>query len=272
MLLAKALREADHEFLKTILEAAGKGHRDSDEFRTSNLMDMMQIQLHKLFGHTKESYAFGHGVGKFPAWMAEHHPCKWKGLDRLVGNRAQIFLENAVCMYHMAEYYNEYCLFCIESAKAANRLHMRVSKKLSSDKVMSTLRARAIMFIHITQPLRVAANCKKYCEGKDPTQLDVAPLWVRAYNECKKLMADPSPLLNRHYNIFEGMDSIITDTINKYRTAQRHAPMLDSIFGVPSIYRSVYDALQMHTLFSVVSDTTFLALRADVTAAVARLK
>ena len=120
----------------------------------------------------------------------------------------------------MAEYYNEYCLFCIESAKAANRLHMRVSKKLSSDKVMSTLRARAIMFIHISQPLRVATNCKKYCGGKEPTQLDVAPLWVRAYDECKKLMVDPSPLLNRRYNIFEGMDSVITDTINKYRTAQ----------------------------------------------------
>ena len=153
MLLAKALRDADHEFLKMILEMAGNGARDSDEFRTTNLIDMVQIQLHKLFGHTKDSYAFGHGVQKFPAWMQEHHHNKWRGLDRLVGNRAQIFLENAVCMYHMATYYLEYCRFCIEQSKESNRLHIRVAKKLSSAKVMSTLRARAIMFVQISQPL-----------------------------------------------------------------------------------------------------------------------
>ena len=31
------------------------------------------------------------------------------GIKRLVGNRANIFLENAVIMYYMAEYYMEYC-------------------------------------------------------------------------------------------------------------------------------------------------------------------
>ena len=274
MLLAKALRDADHKFLKMILELAGHGNRDSDEFRTTNLIDMVQIQLHKLFGHTKESYAHGHGVQKFPAWMQEHHHNKWRGLDRLVGNRAQIFLENAVCMYHMATYYLEYCRFCIEQSKESNRLHTRVAKKLSSAKVMSTLRARAIMFVQISQPLRVAANCKKYCGGNEPTQLDVAPLWVRAYNECRKLSEDPSPLLNRHYNIFEGIDSVITETIEKYRTAKRNAPMLDSVFGVPDcMYREVFESLQMHTLVSTTdTTTTLLVLKADAVAAVDRLK
>lgn len=101
MLLAKALRNADHK----LLIAALGDERDSDEFRTSNLLDMLQLQLSKMFGHTKDSYAFGHGVIKFQAWMTKYYKSCWSGIERLVGNRAQIFLSNAVVMYHMSSYY-----------------------------------------------------------------------------------------------------------------------------------------------------------------------
>ena len=101
MLLAKALRNADHK----LLIAALGNQRDSDEFRTSNLLDMLQLQLSKMFGHTKDSYAFGHGVIKFKAWMNKYYKHCWSGIERLVGNRAQIFLSNALVMYHMSSYY-----------------------------------------------------------------------------------------------------------------------------------------------------------------------
>ena len=109
MLLAKAIREADHGALAASLPA----QRDTGEFRTSNLMDMLQLQIAKMFGHTKNSYAFGHGVLKFRAWMLSRYPTHWKGIKRLVGNRAQIFLENALCMYHMSTFYEEYCEYVI---------------------------------------------------------------------------------------------------------------------------------------------------------------
>ena len=34
--------------------------------------------------------------------MEQKYPDRWRGIKRLVGNRAQIFLENAVIMYYMA--------------------------------------------------------------------------------------------------------------------------------------------------------------------------
>ena len=54
MLLAKALRKADHEFLVSLFP-----DRDKGEFRTSNLLDTFQIQISKMFGHHFGAYAFG---------------------------------------------------------------------------------------------------------------------------------------------------------------------------------------------------------------------
>ena len=111
MLLSSVIREADHNCLLDSVDGLLPPQRDRDEFRTSNVIDMAQLQLSKMFNHTKRPYAFGHGVLKFPAWMAKkyHNFNRWVGLKRLVGNRAQIFLENALCMYHMATYY-QVCL------------------------------------------------------------------------------------------------------------------------------------------------------------------
>ena len=82
MLLSKALRKADNDFLSTICP-----ERDHGEFRTSNMLDTFEIQLAKMFGHHSEAYAFGHGVDKFPAWMKKKYPERWRGFKRLVGNR-----------------------------------------------------------------------------------------------------------------------------------------------------------------------------------------
>ena len=132
MLLAKALRKADHDFLATVCP-----DRDIGEFRTNNLLDTFQIQLAKMFGHHVDSYAFGHGVDKFPAWMQKNHPDRWQGFKRLVGNRAQIFLENSVCMYYMATYYLKYCKFVLTEAKVANKLHKRLDEKLRSSEMIA---------------------------------------------------------------------------------------------------------------------------------------
>ena len=117
-----------------------------------------------MFGHHKDSYAFGHGVDKFPAWMESNHPDTWRGFThtclhtrthtrvhtrttthtnnhtgfkRLVGNRAQIFLENSVTMYYMATYYLKYCKFILLEAKAGNKLHKRLDEKLRSSEMLA---------------------------------------------------------------------------------------------------------------------------------------
>ena len=98
---------------------------------------MFAIQLSKMFGHHVDSYAFGHGIDKFPAWMQENHADCWRGFKRLVGNRSQIFLENSVTMYYMSTYYLEYCKFVLLQAKAGNKLHKRLDEKLRSSEMMA---------------------------------------------------------------------------------------------------------------------------------------
>lgn len=80
MLLAKAFRECDHKWLLSLLPEK----RQAGEFRTSNLLDLFELQLAKMFGHTTEAYAFGHGTAKFPAWMQQNYPDAWRGIKRLV--------------------------------------------------------------------------------------------------------------------------------------------------------------------------------------------
>ena len=132
MLLAKALRKADHDVFILLFP-----DRDKGEFRTNNILDMFQIQLAKMFGHHAQSYAFGNGIDKFPAWMKNKYPDRWRGFKRLVGNRANIFLENAVSMYYMSTFYLEYCNFILREAKKANSMHRRLDEKLRSAEVMA---------------------------------------------------------------------------------------------------------------------------------------
>ena len=115
------------------------------------------------------------------------------------------------------------------------------------------MRARAIMFIQVTQPLRVIANSKKYCEDKEPSQLDVAPFWCRAHKESVKLWSDPSSLFDRNYNIFDGINNSVTASINRFQQQFKVEIQLDYLFGVPrTMYRSVFDALGMDTILEQV--------------------
>lgn len=251
MLLAKYLRETDHLWLVDGLPP----DRDSGEFKTSNFADMLQLQLSKLFGHTKLPYAFGHGVIKFRAWMEENHADDWRGIKRLVGNRANIFLENAVIMYYMSHYYEEYCNWIIEGARAASKLHTRIAPKLRNPKMMSAMRARAIMFLHVSQPLRVACKSSGYTDGRAPSQLDIAPVWCRLLEEVDRMIDNPSLLLDPTYNVFEGMSTKMTQSIERYRNNIKTSAMVNKVFA-PAEW---------------LDDETLLVLKADAMAIKVRL-
>ena len=226
MLLAKFLRETDHLWLVDVLPP----ERDNGEFKTSNFADMLQLQLSKLFGHTKLPYAFGHGVIKFRAWMEDRYTNVWRGIKRLVGNRANIFLENAVVMYYMAQYYTEYCNWVVEEAKAGSKLHTRIAPKLRNPKMMAAMRARAIVFLHVSQPLRVACKSSGYVSGRVPSQLDIAPVWCRLLNEVDRMIDNPSLLLDPSYNVFVGVSDEMTRSIERYRTNVRASVMVSKVF------------------------------------------
>ena len=131
MLLAKALRQADHDYLSTICP-----DRDDGEFWTSNLLDSFEIQLSNMFGHHIDAHSFGHGVDKFPARMLATHGDQWRGFKRLVGNRSQLSCKiDSVRMYYMAEFYLKYCDYMLRQTKVGNALHRHLDAKLMSSEM-----------------------------------------------------------------------------------------------------------------------------------------
>ena len=89
MLMAKSLRKDDHACLSGVLGNA----KDSDSgIRTNNIVDSLQFQLGKLFGHHPSSYVFGDGDTDFPQWMRENQTDRWKGMWTV---RASNIIKNA---------------------------------------------------------------------------------------------------------------------------------------------------------------------------------
>ena len=60
------------------------------------------------------------GIWSFFEFITSNHADAWRGIKRIVGNRANIFLENAVIMYYMSLYYKSYCDWIVEEARAAS--------------------------------------------------------------------------------------------------------------------------------------------------------
>ena len=121
--------------------------------------------------------------------------------------------------------------------------------------MMVVMRARAIMFIHISQPLRVACKSSSYVEGKVPSQLDIAPVWCRLMKEIERLLANPGLLLSPSYNVFEGMSSPMVASIERYRTNTKSSAMVEKIFE-PAPW---------------IDDETLLVVKADIMAMKVRL-
>ena len=129
------------------------------------------------------------------------------------------------------------------------------------------------MFVQVSQPLRVGANSLDYGGGKAPTQLDVAPLWVRAYEECIKWQNDPTILVDQNYDVFAGINNAVSESIKRYRMSTRTAPMMGTLFlGTNSLYSSTYTCLGFDLLVNddLLSET-LLVLKADAAAMALRL-
>lgn len=178
--------------------------------------------------------------------MESKYPDRWRGIKRLVGNRAQIFLENAVIMYYMSSFYLEYTTYVLHEVKEGNALHRRLDEKLRSAEVIAStynnkwvhrrhqvsvyitrvtplyvgLRARAIAFIHLQQPLRVATKSNKYGGGKAPKQSHMLSIWQRLMQVSQDMARDPEFLFDSDYFVFDGVSTIISDSCKHYRESK----------------------------------------------------
>ena len=79
------------------------------------------------------------------------------------------------------------------------------------------LRARAIAFIQIQQPLRVATKSNKYGGGKAPTQSHMLPVWQRLLDVTHRMEDDPEFLFDIDYFIFDDVSDVITGSCKRYR-------------------------------------------------------
>ena len=79
------------------------------------------------------------------------------------------------------------------------------------------LRARAIAFIHIHQPLRVSTKSNKYGGGKAPKQAHMLPIWQRLLQVAQDMQRDPEFLLTPDYFVFDDISGSITNSCKHYR-------------------------------------------------------
>ena len=82
------------------------------------------------------------------------------------------------------------------------------------------LRARAIAFIHIQQPLRVATKSNKYGGGKAPKQEHMLRIWQRLLQVTQEMERDPEFLLDPNYFVFDDISESITSSCKRYRESK----------------------------------------------------
>lgn len=79
------------------------------------------------------------------------------------------------------------------------------------------LRARAIAFIQLQQPLRVATKSNKYGGDKAPKQDHMLPIWTRMMAVANDMERDPEFLFDMNYFVFNDVSVTITATCKHYR-------------------------------------------------------
>ena len=121
-------------------------------------------------------------------------------MTRLVGSRSLVFCRNALVNVYMFPFYLEWCHYLTNDVGQFNWLHVRTLSKLRCKEVYAGLIARALMMVHIFQPLLVVAKSKK----ADFKFLDQGPFVRHALDVSKAMEIDPSFLLQKDWNFFEG--------------------------------------------------------------------
>ena len=146
--MGKALHNRLEEKLGTELHPGEYG---------SNILEALIRECNNEFGHRKNPYEYGRGVLLFPGWMEIHHPKKWRGLLATVGNRNDVYFENAMTVLHMHQYYVEYMMY-VEMVKPLNKMELKIRALLGTVEIIAALKAQGLMWVKVLQPLREESN------------------------------------------------------------------------------------------------------------------
>ena len=243
------IAHAEQKVQQTVLETLLTTERDLAirEFRQSNCLDGLQLQLGKLFDGKVKSYVFGDGVHAFPAYMRKHHPeVQYFSMKRMVGNRALVFHENALVHFYMAPYYLQWCHHVLRKIKSGNMLHVRVEAQLRCAEEMSGLRARAIIFDKIHQPWRVYINAVQQATGKPRSYLEQGPGIRKLYVVAKRLVNEPEPefILEPSWRFLDCPDVVAHH--EKWRVHRKNEPMLQYLYDGAASDQFLFAYLKVH--------------------------
>ena len=164
-------------------------------------------------------------------YIVSHHLSgMWKKMTRIVGNRSLVFCRNALVQIYMLPFYLEWLEYLCKEVGTYNWLHIRSLAKLRSQEVYDGLKARALMMVHIFQPLLVLAKSKKAAKRF----LDQGPYIRHGLDIAKRMEEDPSFLLNRDFEFFGPTDFGPAVHDEHKRWLQNNKQEIDVLFSVLS--------------------------------------
>jgi len=166
----------------------------------------------------KKPYQKGHGIDFF-AWAVKDHPKEivWVVARADLGTRFDIDFEAAVAIYMNRRLYMKYLKFVIDTAKEpANILELNLFTVLGSVEGMAAVRARAIFFLKVIQPLRFFANYEAL--GFSPTDMSAPLHALRDFLD--KAKEDGTILMSEALDIFA--DCLEGDALELYLQSCRN--------------------------------------------------
>ena len=188
----------ERDFMNATLEEV-LGTIDAD-IRVSMDVESICRAANKEFMFSGSSlYAKGKGAS-FLSWVIHKHPHRviYVLYRADLGSRLDSTTEAALALYMNREVYVEYLIERISSAKDDNKLELALITALTSKEVIAAIRARAMLHIKITMPMRFITNNTDL----NYSPADMGPVVDALYNFFGRMQADGNALMDIDLDIF----------------------------------------------------------------------
>jgi hypothetical protein len=177
----------------------------------------------KMFSAQDDAWHSSHGPEKFPAWLCQHSRYKnlYHVLKKHVGNRNDVLFENALPILHMWEAAADYLRDVMSNNDS---FLVRVLREaLKSKTLKAVVKARAMAFLNVWQPLRVKINDKdlatKYSDMQAVAQAFEA--------ELEQGIEGRSGIMSQNYDMYK--DEAVVDQMGKIK--EHHPEVISRVFA-----------------------------------------
>ena len=106
------------------------------------------------------------------------------------------------------------------------------TRSMHATHIFTGLRARAIVFIQLLQPLRVSTKSNKYGGGKAPKQAHMVEIWQRMLAMARRMEDDPEFLFDLDFYVFDDVSATISASCKHYRETKSNSPMVEKLFSM----------------------------------------